>query len=204
MTEKAPYEDAIEETAKTVGKGLDLIKQSSQQIADIYGVLIGDHIHAARHRRLDAITRKTQQILKDRNAKTAEIPEQIAIPLLEAAQSESRTEMQDLWARLLANAMDAVRCPDVRPEFIITLKQLQPIDALVLHKIHERARNNPDQRGTVETAEIAPSLSMRPTLVVVSLDNLARVECLKKHESGHGDYYVLTGFGTEFLHACRR
>ena len=34
------------------------------------------------------------------------IPEQIAIPLLEATQGESREELQDIYAALLANAMD--------------------------------------------------------------------------------------------------
>jgi hypothetical protein len=99
----APYSGAIEETAKTTGKALDLVRDSARPIADIYGLIIGDHIHAARHRRLDAITTKTKQILKSRHlSETAEVAEQIAIPLLEAARGEPREEMQDLWARLLA------------------------------------------------------------------------------------------------------
>ena len=81
----APYSGAIEETAKTTGKALDLVRDGARPIADAYGLIIGDQIHAARHRRLDAITRKTRQILKDRNlSETAEIAEQIAIPLLES------------------------------------------------------------------------------------------------------------------------
>jgi hypothetical protein len=112
----APYSGAIEETAKTTGKAFDLIRDSARPIADAYGLIIGDQIHAARHRRLDAITRKTRQILKDRDlSEAAEVAEQIAIPLLEAAQGEPREEMQDLWARLLANAMDPSRRDDVRP-----------------------------------------------------------------------------------------
>jgi hypothetical protein len=60
----APYSGVIEETAKTTGKALDLVRDSAKPIADVYGLIIGDQIHAARHRRLDAITRKTKQILK--------------------------------------------------------------------------------------------------------------------------------------------
>jgi hypothetical protein len=103
----APYSGAIEEAAKTTGKALDLLKESAQPIANIYGLLIGDQISAARHRRLDAMTRRTRKILKDRDlSEASEVAEQIAIPLLEAAQGEPRPEMQDLWSILLANAMD--------------------------------------------------------------------------------------------------
>jgi hypothetical protein len=85
-------------------------------------------VAAARERRLDAITRKTKQILHDRDVKEQqELPEDIAIPLLEAAQGESREELQELWARLLANAMDPERAQDVLPDFITTVSRLQPI-----------------------------------------------------------------------------
>jgi hypothetical protein len=129
----APYEKAIEETAKTTSKALDLVKEAGGAVADIYGLIIGDQVHAARHRRLDEITRKTRKILNDRDlSETAEVAEQIAFPLLEAAQSEPRSEMQDLWARLLANAMDPKRRDDVRPEFVEILQNLHPTDARVL------------------------------------------------------------------------
>jgi hypothetical protein len=42
--EKLPYEGAIEETAKTAGKGLDLVQLMSPAIAKTYGLLIGDRI----------------------------------------------------------------------------------------------------------------------------------------------------------------
>src|ERR1043166_1148906 len=93
----APYSGAIEESAKTAGKALELIKDASGPIGEFYGLVIGDRVAAARHRRLDEITRKTKKILKDRDLEeTAEVAEQIAIPLLEAAQGEPREEMQEL------------------------------------------------------------------------------------------------------------
>jgi hypothetical protein len=65
----APYSGAIEESARAAGKALDLIKDASGPIADVYGIIIGDRVHAARHRRLDEITQKTKKILRDRNLK---------------------------------------------------------------------------------------------------------------------------------------
>jgi hypothetical protein len=199
--DKAPYDAAIQESAKAVGKALDLVKDGATHIGDAYGLLIGDQIHAARHRRLDAITRKTQKILKDRNAEAGEVSEQIAIPLLEAAQGESRTEMQDLWARLLANAIDPARAEDVRPEFIQALKQMHPLDALVLEKAKEIIQ---DPNNTViNPVEMAGIFAIRVSRVEVSLDNLAQIKCLASQGEAHGKRYRLVGFGIEFLLACR-
>lgn len=62
----------------------------------------------------------------------------MAIPLLEAAQGEPRPEMQELLATLLANAMDPARRDEVRPEFMVALKQFHPTDVLVLKILSEK------------------------------------------------------------------
>jgi hypothetical protein len=197
MTEDiAPYSGAIEETARATGKALDLVRDSAAPIADIYGLIIGDRLHAARHRRLDAITRKTKQILKDRNlSETAEVAELIAIPLLEAAQGEPREEMQDLWARLLANAMDATRRDDVRPEFIRMLKQLHPIDALVLQWLGDNRG-----KGWLSIQAINTELDLRRSSLVVTLNNLMNLHCCRTHGS---QSYAIADLGEEFLMAVR-
>lgn len=201
MTDKAPYEDAIAESAKAAAKALDLVKASSQQIADAYGFVIGDQLHAARQRRLDAITRKTQKILKDRDAKSTEVPEQIAIPLLEAAQGESREEMQELWARLLANAMDSDRAADVRPEFVSALKQMQPLDALVLETIREMVQD--PENTVIAPGNVAERLKVRASLIRVSFDSLAEARCMTVFNSANGSQFRMGSFGVEFLRACR-
>jgi Abortive infection alpha len=191
----APYSGAIEETAKTAGKALDLVRDGAGPIADVYGLIIGDHIHAARNRRLDAIARKTRQILKGRDlSESSEVAEQIAIPLLEAAQGEPREEMQDLWARLLANAMDPARRDDVRPEFIRTLKELHPIDALVLHWLGENR-----DKGWLSVEVINSEFVIRKSSLIVTLENLRRVGCAQIS----GQSYAASDFGQEFLMAVR-
>jgi hypothetical protein len=191
----APYDKAIQETAKTTGKALDLVKDSAQPIANIYGLLIGDQIGAARHRRLDAITRKTKKILQERDlAETAELAEQIAIPLLEAAQGEPRQEMQDLWATLLANAMDPARRDQVRPEFIGVLKQFHPVDAAVLKAIGKLRVH-----GWVTIKQIHGAVELRSGSVAVSIRNLMIQDCVQQHDTGP---YAITDFGAELLLAC--
>jgi hypothetical protein len=191
----APYERAIEETAKATGKALDIVKATAGPVAEIYGLIIGDKIQAARQRRLDAIMRKTRKILKDRDiAETAEVAEQIALPLLEAAQGEPREEMQEWWARLLANAMDPARQGDVRPEFIQTLKKLEPLDAMILSKLSGLDRNSRERDA------VARLVNVRVSLADVSLRHLVSERCLQFHEMTAT--YVINSFGEELVRAC--
>jgi hypothetical protein len=173
----------------------------SRPIANIYDLLIGDHIDAARERNLDAIARKTKKILADRNLETtAPIPEQIAIPHLEFARGETRDEMQDLWARLLANAMDPARQDAVRPEFVTALEKIHPIDAVVLEHMAESGTEN-----FRLATHVAEPLGIRASSAQVSLANLETARCVKSTQNPHSEepYYRCSGFGLELLLACR-
>jgi hypothetical protein len=132
-----PYEKAIEETAKATGKAVDLVHDGfravSPTIADASGLLVGDRLAAARQRNLDAITRETDRILRERKVTDrSAAAEQIGLPLLEAAAAESRDELRSLWARLLANSIDPSRSGNVRPEYIQLIRKLEPLDARML------------------------------------------------------------------------
>ncbi len=197
----APYSRAVEETAKSAGKAMDLVRDGahaiSRPVANIYGLLIGDQIEASRERNLDAISRKTKKILVDRDlSETSPVTEQIAIPLLEAARGETREEMQTLWAQLLANAMDPARRNDVRPEFIDVLRNFHPVDAVVLEWLG--TSNRPENWHAADV--IRDGLKIRQSSAVVTLGNLANSGCARKHQTGA---YQISDFGAELLLACR-
>lgn len=192
------YDKAIEEAAKATSKALDLVKDAAAPIADAYGLLIGDQISAARARRLDALTRKTKKILHDRDvAEGAELAEQIAVPLLQAAQGESREELQDLWAQMLANAMDPLRRNDVRQEYIVTLRQLHPTDILVLTHMRGQPNGRPTMPG-----QLAEKLGIRQNAAWVSCQRLKANGLLQNVATSSIDF-LLTPFGHEFLLACQ-
>jgi hypothetical protein len=142
MTEERsdpPYDKSITEIAKTIGKAIDVVKSTSPAIDNIYGWMIGDRVAEARKRNADAFARKTKKIIEERELKeTRPLPESLATPLLEQAQQESRVELQDLYAALLANAMDPAHSNDVRPGFVKLVKDLQPVEAAMLKLLFDQ------------------------------------------------------------------
>jgi hypothetical protein len=193
-----PYEKAAEEVAKATGKALDIVQSMSPAIADAYGWLIGNRITAGRERNLDALMRKTKKIFEQRDLKDRKpIPEQIGIPLLEEAQRETREEIQDLYAALLANAMDERFADDVRPEFIQIVKNLQPIDALVLSYARDKY-NSKGQKVFAPNHVYDALKNYRTTGIDVSIENLMQLKCLNSHSQG----LYLSPFGAELMMAC--
>lgn len=191
--DSAPYSEAIAEGSKAVGKALDIIKGIGRPVGDAYGLIIGDRIEAWRERNLDAVTRKTRQILKDRDLlEAAPVAEQIAIPLLEAAQGDPRPEMQELWATLLANAMDPSRRNDVRQEFIRILQALHPTDALVLKQTAEAFPND-----WIEAMHLSAT-GLRGDSIAVSVRNLTMHACMEQR----GSEFKILPVGLELVRAC--
>lgn len=101
---------------------------------DMVGVLGGDYLHHIRIRNAEKLMERTSKILKDRSIEKDTIPlsPNIALLLLNAAQDESREELQELWARMLANAMDLNRSSVVRQSVIAAVKAFDPLDAKVI------------------------------------------------------------------------
>jgi len=141
---------AVEETAKA---GRAFVEASSSDLArflgkalgtaaeDTVGLLGGDYLHELRLRNLDKISRKTEEILRKRGVEDPEpIGPKALLPALEAASEESDETLQDMWAELLANAMDPNKDTSLQRVFIETLKQFEPIEALVLQKIAQSER----------------------------------------------------------------
>lgn len=189
-----PYEKATEEAAKTIGKGLDLVNRAAPAIGDAYGFLIDDRIKEQRVRNADKMARETKRILDERKlTETAALPEDLAAPLLEAAEREPREEMLRLFAALAANAMDPNH-DDIRPEYVETVRKWQPIDTRVMSvAVDRRSTNNPYfSAGDVHKA--APDL--RVTAIELSMDHLVELGCIR-HNPNMG--YVLTAYGSEIM-----
>ena len=148
---------AIEESAKTLGKGFDLVGGLGAYLAralggapeNLIGLLVGDWLIHKRVRRWSELQAETRRILDQRNVKEPydDISPSIALPLIEAALDEDR---EGLKAKLLAAAMDPKRKHLVRADLISTLKQLEPLDAIVLNTVYDAGGLNSRQtEGTI-------------------------------------------------------
>ena len=198
MSDKLPYEGAIEETAKTAGKALELVQAAAPAIGEMYGFLIGDTIQHARAKRLESMAEKANKRLADRGVtEKAETPERLGIPLLEAAQTESREEMIDLWARLLANAMDPNRIGDVRSEYIEIIKKFEPLDVRIMDYI---ASKNPATDRTSKH-QIFELIGCRESAAVVSVNNLEAIGCVRLVGGNH--FLALSELGREIVIAVQ-
>ena len=110
--------------ARFVGKALGTVPE------DAVGLRGGDHPHELRIRVMDKISRKTEEILRKRGVENPEpIGPKALLPALEAASEETDETLQDMWANLLANAMDPNKDTSLQRIFIEALGQMEPIDA---------------------------------------------------------------------------
>jgi Abortive infection alpha len=105
---------------------------------DLLGLLVGDRVKAKRIERIEMLWRQTRERLGDRGVADPEPPSlKYAIPILEAAADEENEELEDIWSRLLAAAMDPSGRDAMRQSFIQAVKQMDPMDALVVKAIRE-------------------------------------------------------------------
>jgi len=137
---------AAEETAKAAGKVTDIVHDTGGYLRrvfadlpeDLVGLAGGDWLHEVRIRNRDKWRQHTEKLLQKRDRHEAiELSPNMAMALIAGAQDESREELMELWARLLANAMDP-NLNSVRQSFIDAAKSMDPPDALLLEYIGKK------------------------------------------------------------------
>jgi len=173
---------AIQEALKLGGTSLDLAKAFGGYVAsvlgttphDIVGLLGGDWIKVKRAENLAKAVHEAKERLRARGVLEPQpISLSLALPLLHAAGDEDRQELVDLWARLLAAAMDPARTNRVRQRFIEIVQRLDPLDALVLQRLRDAAAMQPTPRDF-----LASHLQVSADEVEVSFENLLRLEVI--------------------------
>jgi Abortive infection alpha len=146
---------------------------------------------------------KAREILTARHAAAEEISPSISGPLLEAAAEEERDELKEVWAKLLAAAMDPTRKNRVRLSFITILKQMDPMDARVLDSVHR----NPAGFGEGINGRDALSKEFGVTQdeILVSFENLERLRCVGFADPAAGPKIspIITPSGRLLMEALR-
>lgn len=177
---------AIEETAKATGQAIDALTQGGQYVGSVLGDLprdlvgfVGDWVKHKRLRRYAQLCDETAEILRARGVDNRdEVSPSVAIPLIAAAINEDREVLRDLWAKLLANAMDPKRTNAVRPSLIELLKQFDPLDALVLQQLTDETFRH--STGTDYADALSTKLQVSHDEAYLSLDHLYELGCLRQ------------------------
>lgn len=176
--------NAVEEVAKTLGLAVEAGRDVGRYGAEVLGPLphnlvgltLGDRIQTKRWENLLRLLHKAKERLAaDGIIESEPVSLTVAVPLLEAATYEDRDELVDLWARLLAAAMDPARAGDIKQDFIETVRKLDPVDARVFRTMRHGI--------TASTRDyIAGVLGVGPDRVEVSLIKLHGLGCVSRHD----------------------
>jgi hypothetical protein len=186
---------AIEEALKTLqGLGGFLRETFGTVPQDLVGLLGGDWLKVRRAENLVRVLQRTKERLTARHVRTGEPASlSLGLPILVAAADESREELQDIWARLLAASADPSRASHFRIAFIDAAKRMDPLDApfLLSLRMHSGRAD-----GTVLNS-IGSELKITRDEIDVSWNNLKKLELLTldSHTA------VISSFGREFLRA---
>jgi hypothetical protein len=191
---------AIQEALKNLrGFGAFLRDTFGTVPQDLVGLLGGDWLKVRRAENLARILEKARERLRARHLETLEPASlSIALPILVAAADESRDELQEIWARLLAAAADPGRAKPFRLAFIEATKKLDPLDAAVLQGIGAAPGGaaTPGMRNS-----LAEQLHASRDEIDVSIANLTKLELVYSGRLGSPDPAHIMPFGREFLRA---
>ncbi len=183
-----------------VKAGMEIaLKPFTDVVSDGIAISGGAWIKEQRVRITARLKQETEEILKRRGVKEPIEPSpSVAVPLLEAAQDESREELLSLWAKLAAAATDPNRAKHYRRQYIDIVKMMEPIDVPILDLL-------PQQTDENQRSRIARKLNLQDDQVTVSFLNLIEIgiaELPVQYQIASGAVF-LTPLGNEFLRLMR-
>jgi hypothetical protein len=175
---------------------------------DLGQVVADSWLDEARKNNRRALRRRTDEILRERKVEgAAPLSPNLAIEILKFAQDEGRPVLIELWARLLAGAVDPSR-RNLRLSFIETVKRMDPPDAMLIERlVHRGYRVIRDEDGPASFNDatislLTKELNLSPDAVFVSLEHLEELRILTNASSDL--LWRTTSFGREFFRACYR
>ncbi len=233
MNEPEEIAKAIQETAKLGTKGLETADKAASFFAkvlkgpvkEIAGIIM-DKLRFVRWKRLVHMSEAVDEILRQKGVTdTRAVPPKIALPILEDASLEDDTELQYLWNRLLANAMDPSFNGEIRYGFIDMIKSITGREARLLNEFYGVLQRENKLRPLNEVfsysltrEQLMQGQSMSGDDYAVSANNLMRLQLIGPAILKGGvkmgsepltvykgiDAVTLTPLGVLFVEACIR
>lgn len=183
----APYDRAIEETAKALGKVTDAASALGRFTAKVFGVSIEelagwshDVIAAKRlHWNIDNLQRVIQKFatLKSSLENLRPLPERQSVIVLEAIANEDDEELQFLWARLLNSATDPKMKYEIMRAHIDILRSIDPIEAKILAAIAEALTHKEAKSQLISGEDLSTAVGLDDVQLTLYLHHLASLGC---------------------------
>lgn len=204
---------AIEEVAKTAGKGIDagvkiggfIAKFISGPLEQGMGIFEDKLKYIRWERQVRLMKRSEEFMLHIGISKpTKSIPLKFAVPLFQAATLEDNDYLQDLWAILLVNSSSKESNVQLCRTYIDILEKLSPLEAKILITIYAHPFEKIKNKGvfTIKLPEEAMPYSnkyyeekiseyhLKNEQMLLSLANLCRLGCISTQNTvGNGKNY---------------
>jgi hypothetical protein len=186
-----------QEILKTFGGIGSFFKEALGSVpTDLVGYLGGDWLRLRRMENIARMMEQARERLRERGVGRAEPASlTLALPILKGAADESREELRDLWACLLAAALDPERSEQVRQGFAEAISKMDPLDSLVLKITRNGLYSVDDRTGKMTIQKASETLGASKDEIRTSLWNLKKLELVREDLA---DRHT-TAFGREFL-----
>lgn len=234
---------AVQEVAKATRVGLEattklggfVARVINEPLEQVTGIL-SDRLRFMRWERQLRLRDRMIENIRERglegqfnNGELNTVPPKLALPIIENASLEEDDELQDLWANLLASALDPNFSGKIRTAYIDIIKQLEVVDIHVMNLIYQSYKRwcgdnynlDDDEQSTSPTVYSVAQMTIRDAIGLGrnayenSIDNLIRVRCVAPFVEEQGNdadidntidyrYYevCITSFGVGFVEAC--
>ena len=147
------------------------------------------------------------------------VPLKVLVPLIDASSLEEDDSMQARWANLLANAISGLM--DIKPNHVAILKELSPVEALILDKLYDAVMVESDKTKRLQMqfskAKIIEGLKLNEESANLLVENLFRLNlCRMPGSNGMTfgenmrvavntiDIFELTATGVDMIKGCRK
>lgn len=197
-----------------VETGCNLINKLLGKPLEVAGDLAADQIYGWQWRNRIRIAEKAQRLLEESKVAARVLPRGFLLPLLEAAGNCEEDSLQDLWARLLANATadDGAQLSI----HIETLRRLSPGDAAIFSRmaghprIHTRSvsfsaalRDHERSQALGRLEALGLVKAMPPEMQAIALrgTTLGHRMTLPATINNSRSVYVVTSYGRQFFAA---
>jgi hypothetical protein len=196
---------AVQEVAKTTRAGIEASERLggfvsmiiNEPLENVVGILT-DRLRFMRAERQLRLVDRWREIVKERKIEgpLRIVTPKVALPIIESASLEENDELQDLWANLLASAVDPQFEGLIRAAYIDIIKQLEVVDVHILNVVYESYKQWLEERlrekivddyyfsplnHAVGKIDITERLGISFAAYENSVDNLMRVRCLASY-----------------------